>query len=266
MKKISEFATLCGTSPKTLRFYERIGLLKATYTNPENGYRYYNDEQEREYELITVFKELGFTLEEIKNNILHADDSHILEILRQKEEELQKAQKICAEQIEYYERKPKNISDDGNRSITLQRYNTERKIVVSDGTVTRTFTCPSDGMDICAEAIKELFCVPEYVNLSLSDIPATEEDRTVLVQVMEGTKEEILSADFRTLFGESAHISDISSVLMAMKVCQETDIDDINRIMSKCMSLFSENCAALWGASFDFQCGNRVKVYIIGMY
>ncbi|MBQ7923649.1 MAG: MerR family transcriptional regulator [Clostridia bacterium] len=266
MRKISEFAKLCGTSPKTLRFYEKVGLLKASYTNSENGYRYYNDEQESQYKLITVFKEIGFTLDEIKNKIIPADNMRILEILQQKEAELQKVLKICEEQIAYYEGKQKNISDDGKRSLILQRYDTERKIVVSDGIVTRTFICPYDRMDICTEAIRELFCVPEYVNLSLSDIPATEEDQTVLVQVLEGTREEILSADFGTLFDDSAHISDISTVLMAIKFYKKTDIDDIQMIVSKCLSPFSENCPALWGTSFDYTDENQVKIYIIGIY
>ena len=266
MKKISEFATLCGTSPKTLRFYERIGLLKATYTNPENGYRYYSDEQEREYGLITVFKEMGFTLEEIKNNILRADDAHILEILRQKEEELQKALKICAEQIAYYENTTKYVSDDSKRSITIQRYDTERRLVVSDGTAIKTFTCPADGMDICTEVIKELFCVPGYVNLSLADVPDITEDRPVLVHGLEGTMEEILSPDHDTLFDKSAHISDISTVLLSIKIFRESSIDEIDRITSKYIPLFSQNCAVLWGASFDNGNDNRVKVCMIGVY
>ena len=37
MKKIREFAVLCGTTPKTLRFYDKIGLLEASYIDPENG-------------------------------------------------------------------------------------------------------------------------------------------------------------------------------------------------------------------------------------
>ena len=239
MKKISEFAKLCGTSPKTLRFYEKIGLLQASYTNSENGYRYYNDEQKSHYERITVFKEIGFTLDEIKNEILPADNTRVLEILRQKESELQKVLEICTEQIAYYERKQNDILDNGRRSIILQRYDTEGKFVVSDGIVTRTFTCSCDRMDICIDTIQELFCVPEYVNLSLSDIPATEENQTVLVQVLEGTREEILSADRDTLFDNSAHFSDISTVFMAMKFHANTDIDDIQIIVSKCLSPFS---------------------------
>ena len=266
MKKISEFAKLCGTSSKTLRFYEKVGLLKAAYTNSENGYRYYDDEQYCQYKLITVFKEIGFTLDEIKNDVLSADNTRVLEILRKREAELQKLLKICGEQIAYYEGKQKNISNDGKRNVILQRYDTERKIVVSDGIATRAFDCPFDMMDICTEVIRALFCVPEYVNLSLSDIPATKEDQTVLVQVLEGTWEEILSADCDTLFDDSAHISDISTVLMAIKSYKKTDIDDIQMIVSKCLSPFSENCSALWGTSFDYTDENQVKIYIIGIY
>ena len=74
MKKISEFAKLCGTSSKTLRFYEKVGLLKAAYTNSENGYRYYDDEQYCQYKLITVFKEIGFTLDEMPKQLRERND------------------------------------------------------------------------------------------------------------------------------------------------------------------------------------------------
>lgn len=70
MKKIREFATLCGTTEKTIRYYDRIGLLEARYTDPENGYRYYSDEQKHNYTVIRLFQEMGFTLEEIKNELI----------------------------------------------------------------------------------------------------------------------------------------------------------------------------------------------------
>ena len=266
MRKISEFATLCSTSPKTLRFYEKVGLLKASYTNPENGYRYYRDEQEREYALITVFKELGFTLEEIKKNILHADDAHILEILRRKKEELQKAQAICAEQIAYYENSKNLVSGDTKRSITLQRYDTEQKLVVSDGTVIKTFTCPFDRMDLCAEVIQDLFCVPGHGKLSLADVPAITEDRAILVLGVEGTMEEILSTDHATRFDQSAHFADISTVLLSIKITCGASIEEIDRITSKFIHLFSTNCTVLWGARLDSGYDHQVKVSMIGVY
>ena len=266
MKKISEFAMLCGTSAKTLRFYEKIGLLKASYVDPENGYRYYNENQENQYEKITVFKEIGFTLEEIKKDVLLADDAHILATLRQKEGELQKALKICAEQIACYENSLQNISQEESCGITLRRDNNEGKIVVSDGSVIRTFTCASDRMDTCAKVIQDLFCVPDYVNLSLSHIPVFDEDRSVLVQVLEGTKEEILSTDYGTMFDKSANIPAVSTVLMAITMAHETTTEEIKRIVSKCISQYSDSCAAIWGVRFDDRSGELVKVCTIGVY
>lgn len=77
MKKIREFATLCGTTEKTLRYYDRIGLLEARYTDPGNGYRYYSDEQKHKYRLIRLFQEMGFTLEEIKTDLLGQTEEHV---------------------------------------------------------------------------------------------------------------------------------------------------------------------------------------------
>ena len=105
MKKIREFAVLCGTTPKTLRFYDKIGLLEASYIDPENGYRYYNDEQIRDFGIISCFKAIGFTLDEIKNEILNSDDEHILEILHRKEAELNCSLRLCREQIGLYEKR-----------------------------------------------------------------------------------------------------------------------------------------------------------------
>ena len=60
MKKIREFATLCDTTEKTLRYYDRIGLLEARYTDPDNGYRYYSDEQQHKYKIIRLFQVLKY--------------------------------------------------------------------------------------------------------------------------------------------------------------------------------------------------------------
>ena len=104
MKKIREFAILCGTSSKTLRFYDSIGLLEAEYTDPTNGYRYYSDEQKEQYEAISTFKQIGFTLDEIKREILGKDDECVLELLREKLKELSEAEVLCRRQIVKYEK------------------------------------------------------------------------------------------------------------------------------------------------------------------
>lgn len=265
MKKIKEFATLCGTSSKTLRFYDKIGLLEAEYTDPETGYRYYNDRQKDKYTVITLFKEIGFTLDEIKNEILVSDQKHILEMLRKKEAELRKALDLCMQQIEGHEESLRRQEAAVGREVTVRRYDEENKIVVSDGVLTRIFACTGESMDACAEAMCELFCAPAYVNISLDDVEATDEDRTVLVQSLEGTKEEVLSLDFSTLFKESDKLEEIRTVIMTMKLSPDAGLDEVNTIAAKLHPFFPD-CVIIWGVSFDTDREDYAKVCIVGVY
>lgn len=263
MKKISEFATLCGTSPKTLRFYEKVGLLKASYTNPENGYRYYDDEQEKEYELITAFKEIGFTLEEIKNEVLNADALQILTTLRKKEAELQKAQKICAEQIALYNKKISLGIAPQNDEVTVRRYNEENKIVISDGNLIRTFISPPGGMDICTETLTNLFCL-RGINISLSDIPDMDEDRPVLVYAVDATMEEILSGS-EAVFDKSIIRPDLSIALISIQIDTSGEMEHVYTITENLSKYFPQKCGILWAMSFDPQCNGQAKVRMIGI-
>lgn len=44
MYTISQFAKLCNTSTKTIRFYDNKGILPADYVSKENGYRFYEED------------------------------------------------------------------------------------------------------------------------------------------------------------------------------------------------------------------------------
>ena len=64
--KIGEISKSCGLSVKTLRYYEDFGLIKPAHTDIYSGYRYYSEENvETVYRILTL-KELGFSLQEIK--------------------------------------------------------------------------------------------------------------------------------------------------------------------------------------------------------
>lgn len=66
MYTISQFARKCNVSSKTLRHYEKIGLLIPASIGTENLYRYYSREQTEEVNLIIFLKELGIPLNTIK--------------------------------------------------------------------------------------------------------------------------------------------------------------------------------------------------------
>lgn len=65
MLKISDFAQLSRISPKALRIYDRLGLLKPIKVDSQSNYRYYSASQLPRLHRILVFKELGFSLEQI---------------------------------------------------------------------------------------------------------------------------------------------------------------------------------------------------------
>jgi DNA-binding transcriptional MerR regulator len=61
---IGELAAQLGLNPRTLRYYEDLGLLPAP-TRIMNGYRVYGEETAQRLSFITKAKSLGLTLREI---------------------------------------------------------------------------------------------------------------------------------------------------------------------------------------------------------
>jgi len=65
--KIGEFSKLCYVTVKTLRYYEKIGLLMPHEVDKWTGYRYYEVSQMKELNDIVRLKHLGLSLEEIRD-------------------------------------------------------------------------------------------------------------------------------------------------------------------------------------------------------
>lgn len=66
MLRINEFAILCECNVYTLRYYDKIGLLKPSVVNADSGYRFYKKEQVFEFIKIKQFQEIGFSNNDIK--------------------------------------------------------------------------------------------------------------------------------------------------------------------------------------------------------
>lgn len=65
---VKEVADLAGVSVRTLHYYDQIALLKPDTTN-QTGYRIYSDDDLDRLQQILFFKELDFSLAEIKDII-----------------------------------------------------------------------------------------------------------------------------------------------------------------------------------------------------
>ncbi len=65
--RIGDFSKICDVSVKTIRFYEEKGLIKPVFTDKYTGYRYYDVNNIQRILEIVLFRDLGFSLREIKN-------------------------------------------------------------------------------------------------------------------------------------------------------------------------------------------------------
>ncbi len=63
---IGEMAKARNIDVQSLRYYEKIGILKPAYVNPENGYRYYSMDQMPILDLIILCIDLGIPLKRFK--------------------------------------------------------------------------------------------------------------------------------------------------------------------------------------------------------
>jgi len=73
--RIGEVAKLAGTTPRTIRYYEEIGLLPGSRSRPAGGHRSYAEaDVERLTELLALKDLLGLSLEELKT-LVEAEDT-----------------------------------------------------------------------------------------------------------------------------------------------------------------------------------------------
>jgi DNA-binding transcriptional MerR regulator len=77
--KIGELAKQTGLTVRTLHHYDKIGLFHPSFTT-EAGHRLYSEDDLKHLHKIVLFKQLGFSLEEI-NKIMKDPDFDPLELL-----------------------------------------------------------------------------------------------------------------------------------------------------------------------------------------
>ncbi len=65
MFTVGEFSRLARVSKRLLRYYDEIGLLKPSHTDPMTGYRFYSAKQMPLLNRILALKDLGLSLDQI---------------------------------------------------------------------------------------------------------------------------------------------------------------------------------------------------------
>lgn len=100
--KIGMFAAMNHVSIKTLRYYDEQGLLKPTYVDEINGYRYYIVSQIADLHQILALKNMGFSLDDIRAILKGKSEKELL--IAKKQEILRELAQLTAKlaQVESY--------------------------------------------------------------------------------------------------------------------------------------------------------------------
>lgn len=117
MYRIGEFSFLTGISVKTLRYYDEINLLKPSKVDKYTKYRYYTKNELQQFKRIEYLKKLGFTLDEIKNNLSNIT----IEILNQKKEELKIKRDYIINQINELDNFSNCLSDTKIKKLDINK-------------------------------------------------------------------------------------------------------------------------------------------------
>jgi len=94
---IGQLAKLTSASIVSLRYYEKLGILRPAYISEDSGYRYYSLEQTKQVEMICFLIELGIPLKEYGKFAEEKDNKNFLKLLEQ-------GDKIAKEKIQAIEK------------------------------------------------------------------------------------------------------------------------------------------------------------------
>ena len=94
MMTIKEFARLCGCSTQTLRYYDKIDLLKPVKVDPWSGYRYYEKDQAVDFVKIKNLQAADFPIVRIKELLRLSDQQVYAAFEEQIASQMQKLERI----------------------------------------------------------------------------------------------------------------------------------------------------------------------------
>ena len=85
---IGKVSTLCNVPVRTLRYYDKIGLLVPSHRKDDNHYRYYSQEQLLTLFIIRKLKLLGIPLKEVREIVCGQDTAAMTRSIQARLEEI----------------------------------------------------------------------------------------------------------------------------------------------------------------------------------
>lgn len=177
MMTIKEFASFCGCNAQTLRYYDKIDLLKPVKVDPWSGYRYYIKSQAIDFVKIKNLQSADFTIDEIKALLVMSDqqvDEAFDHKIAEQSQKLERIKKI----------KQSYLTEKSNMEKLVQSVSDYLLHAVSDSNVLREFgLSPEDGPAIAAK-------LKDYIEQTTQRYLPAESDLQMIVndQIIRGTE------------------------------------------------------------------------------
>lgn len=138
---VNELATLFGLKVQTLHYYDKIGILKPSYRDPNNGYRKYRFDQTYKLASIRYMRKLGYSIEAVRDFQDTKDPDEALQRLKERSaaiheqwEEMMRIDHAILRKIQFIEDSKDEIDYEGFRIVEYP----ERKYI-SIGTETEIY-------------------------------------------------------------------------------------------------------------------------------
>lgn len=156
---VGDLAQLCGVTVRTLQYYDRNGLLRASFT--EGGRRKYSKDDLIRLQQILFLKSLGFPLEQIGSHIQKTQDAEGLEKMFSRQRE------VLVRQMEHLQKMIYALDiivaeTQNDKEISLERLRTILELMKENNPYTFILKYFSDEQ---FQAISQRFQSPEAYRL-----------------------------------------------------------------------------------------------------
>ena len=155
MLKIGDFSRICQVTIKTLHHYDRLDLLKPAQVDTFTGHRYYSINQVSQVNRILALKDLGLSLDEIKQ-VFDEDLSPeaLRAMLRLKRNELQAELESTQARLQRLDARLEQLNEEDNMptyDVILKAIPTQRVL-----TIRQTFATAEEIAPLFAEVEKAI--------------------------------------------------------------------------------------------------------------
>ncbi|MEU9554337.1 MerR family transcriptional regulator [Streptomyces fumanus] len=158
MFTIGDFARHGRVSVRMLRHYDATGLLRPAHVDPASGYRYYTAAQLARLNRIIALKDLGFTLQQVRDIVDEQVGTEELRgMLRLRRAELEAAMAVARARLVQVEARLRAIESEGHMPTDDVVLKNVPAVRVAELTATAASYAPEDIGPVIGPLYDELF-------------------------------------------------------------------------------------------------------------